>query len=61
MTKILYLKKVLTKIAIFSIKMPESKIFLRLTQATNTYKHISRNIGATMAAASRKLAHDKVF
>ncbi len=29
-------------------------------QATNTYKHISRNIGATMTT-SRKLAHDKFF
>ncbi len=48
------------KVAIFSIKMFESKIFFRLTQATNTYKHISRNIGAMMRA-SRKLAHDKVF
>ncbi len=60
MTKILYLKKVFAKIAIFSIKMSESKIFFRLTQATNTYMHISRNIGATMRV-SRKLAHDKVF
>ncbi len=61
MTKILYLKKVFAKITIFSIKMSESKIliFFRLTQATNTYEHISRNIGATMTA-SRKLAHDKV-
>ncbi len=40
--------------------MSESKIFFRLTKTTNTYKHISRNIGATMTA-SRKLAHDKVF
>ncbi len=48
------------KIDIFSIQMSESKIFFRLTQATNIYKHISRNIGATMTA-SRKLAHDKVF
>ncbi len=40
--------------------MSESKIFFRLTQATNAYKHIFRNIGATMTA-SRKLAHDKVF
>ncbi len=40
--------------------MSKSKIFFRLTQATNTYKHISRNIGATMTAC-RKLAHDKVF
>ncbi len=39
--------------------MSESKIFFRLTQTTNTCKHISRNIGATMTA-SRKLAHDKV-
>ncbi len=39
--------------------MSESKIFFRLTQATNTYKHISRNIGTTMTA-SRKLAHAKV-
>ncbi len=36
MTKILYLKKVFAKIAIFSINMSESKIFFRLTQATNT-------------------------
>ncbi len=60
MTKFLCLKKVFVKIAIFSLKMSESKIFFRLTQATNTYKHISRNIGSTMTA-SRKLAHDKVF
>ncbi len=60
MTKILYLKKVFAKIAIFSIKMSESKIFLRSTQATNIYKHISRNIGATMTA-TRKLAHGKVI
>ncbi len=60
MTKILYLKKVFAKFAIFSIKMSESKIFFRLTQATHTYKHISRNIGATMKT-SRKLDHDKVF
>ncbi len=53
-------KKGFAKIAIFSIKMSETKIFLRLIQATNTYKHISRNIGATMTA-STKLAHDKVF
>ncbi len=38
--------------------MSESKIFFRLTQATNTYKHT--NIGATMTY-SRKLAHEKVF
>ncbi len=53
-------KNVFAKIAIFSIKMSESKIFFRLTQATNTYKHLSRNIGATMTA-SRKLAHHNVF
>ncbi len=58
MTKFLCLKKVFAKIAIFSIKMSESKIFLRLTQAIITYKDISRNIGATMTA-SRKLIHDK--
>ncbi len=55
MTKILYLKKVFAKIAIFSIKMSESKIYFRLAQVTNTYKHISRNIGATMTA-SRKIS-----
>ncbi len=55
MTKILYLKKVFSKIAIFSIKLSESKIFFRLTQATNTYKH---TMTASMKA-SRKLAHDK--
>ncbi len=60
MTEILYLKKVFAKIAIFSIKMSESKIFFRLTQTTNTYRHISRNIGATITA-SRKLAHGKVI
>ncbi len=60
MTKILNLKKVFAKIAIFSIKMSESKISFMLAQATNTYKHISRNIGATITA-SRKLAHGKVF
>ncbi len=48
------------KIAILSIKMSESKLFFRLTQATNTYKHISRNIWVTLTA-SRKLAHDRVF
>ncbi len=45
---------------IFAIKMSESKICFRLAQATNTYKHISRNVGATMTA-SRKLACDKVL
>ncbi len=40
--------------------MSESKRFFRLTQATNTYKHISRNIGTTMTA-SKKLTHDKVI
>ncbi len=60
MTKILYLKKVFAKIAIFSIKMSVSKIFFKLTQATNTYMHISRYIGSTMTA-SRKCSHDKVF
>ncbi len=60
MTKFLYLKNVFAKIAIFSIKMSESKVYFRLTQATNTYKHISRNIDAIMTA-SRKIAHDKVF
>ncbi len=60
MTKILYLKKtVFAKIAIFSIKMSQSKIFFMLAQATNTYKHITRNIGATMRA-SWKLAYGKV-
>ncbi len=34
------------------------KNIFRLTQATNTYTHISINIGATMTA-SRKLTHDK--
>ncbi len=53
MTKILYLKKAFAKIAIFSKKMSEPKIFIKLTQATNTYKHISRNIEATITA-SRK-------
>ncbi len=40
--------------------MSELKIFFRIIQATNIYKHISRNIGATMIS-SKKLAHDKVF
>ncbi len=53
-------KTVFAKIAIFSIQMSESKIYFRLTQATNTYKPISRNIGATITA-SRKLAYEKVF
>ncbi len=60
MTKILYLKIVFAKIAMFSIKMSESKIFFRLTQAISTYKYISRNIGATMTA-SRKFAHESVL
>ncbi len=55
------LKKILfAKIGTFSIKMSETKLFFRLTQAISTYKHISRNIWATMTA-SRKLAHDKDF
>ncbi len=58
MTKILYLQNVFLKIAIFLIKMSESKLFFRLTQTTSTYKHIFRPIRATMTA-SRKLAHDK--
>ncbi len=45
---------------IFNKNVWIKNIFFRLTQATNTYMHISRNIGATMTA-SRKLAHDKVF
>ncbi len=53
-------KKRFAKIAIFSIKMSESKTFFRLTQAISTYKHISRNIGATITA-SWKLCHNKVF
>ncbi len=53
-------KKVFAKIAIFWIKMSESKIFFRFTQATNTYKHISTNRGATMTA-SRKLPHEKNY
>ncbi len=40
--------------------MSESKICFRLAQATNTYKHISRNIGATMTT-SKKLVHDNIF
>ncbi len=53
-------KKVFAKIAIFSIKISESKIVFRLTQGKNTCKHISRNIWATLTA-SRKLTHDKGF
>ncbi len=68
MAKSLYLKKVFENIYIFSIKMSESKILFRLMEATITYKHISRNIGATLKA-SRKLAevyderflYEKVF
>ncbi len=56
----IFKKTVLAKIAIFSIKMSESKILFWLTQATNTYKHISRNIGATMTA-SKKLACENLF
>ncbi len=37
--------------------MSESKIYFSLSKALNTYKHISRNIGAIMTA-SRKLVHD---
>ncbi len=55
MTKILYLKKYY----IFNKNVWIKNIF-RLTQATNTYKHISRNIGPRMTA-SRKLVHDNVF
>ncbi len=58
MTKILHLKKVFAKIVIFSIKMSESKIFFRLTHATN---FLSRNIGRATIKVSRKTAHDKVF
>ncbi len=57
--QVFVLKNVFAKIAIFSKEMSESKIFVKLTQATHTYKHISRNIGVTITA-SRKLAHDKV-
>ncbi len=53
-TNILYLKKLFCKNCKIFKKTFESKMFFRLTQATNTYKHISRNIGATMIA-SRKL------
>ncbi len=57
MTKFLSLKEIIVKIAIFSIKMSESKIFFRLTQVANTYQLISRNKGATMTV-SGKLAHE---
>ncbi len=60
MTKILWLKNVFAKIAIFSIKMSESKIYLRLTKATNTSMQISRNTGTTKKA-SRKMVYDNVF
>ncbi len=53
-------KKRFCKNCYISIIMSESKIYFRWTQATNTYKHICRNIGTTMTA-SRKLAHDKAF
>ncbi len=48
------------KIAIFSLKITQLKIFLSLTQAPNTAVQICRNKGATKKA-SRKTVHDKVF
>ncbi len=60
MTKILYLKKVFAKYAIFYKLMSQSKDFFGIIQAPNISKHISRNGGATIKT-SRKTAHDKVF
>ncbi len=48
------------KIAIFSLKMTQLKIFLCLAQAPNTAMQISRSKGATKKA-SRKTVYDKVF
>ncbi len=48
------------KIAIFSLKMTQLKIFLCITQAPNTAMQICRNKGATKKA-SRKTVYDKVF
>ncbi len=61
MTKILYLKKKFLQILLyFQQKCLNQKYLFRLTQATNTYMHISRHKGGTMKG-NRKLAHDKVF
>ncbi len=59
--QIFYVKKTFSaKIAIFSLKMTQLKIFLCLTQAPNTAMQTCRNKGATKKA-SRKTVYDKVF
>ncbi len=58
--KVCVKKKFSTKIAIFSLKMTQLKIFLCLTQAPNTAMQICRNKGATKKA-SGKTVYDKVF
>ncbi len=60
MTKFLCSKNISTKIAIFSLKKTQLKIFLCLTQAPNTTMQIYRNKGATKKA-SRKTVYDKVL
>ncbi len=52
--------KIPAKIAIFSLKTTQLKIFLCLIQAPNTTIQICRNKGATKKA-SRKTVYDKVF
>ncbi len=60
MTKFCDKKTFSAKIAIFSAKMNQLKIFLCLAQAPHTAMQIYRNKGATKKA-SRKTVYDKVF
>ncbi len=60
MVKVCVKKTFSAKIAIFSLKMTQLKIFLCLPQAPNTAMQICRNKGASKKA-SRKSVYDKVF
>ncbi len=60
MTKFCDKKTFSAKIAIFSLKITQLKIFLCLTQAPNTAIQICRNKGATKKA-SRKTVYYKVL
>ncbi len=61
MTKFCVKKTFSTKIAIFSLKMTQLKIFLCLTQAPNTAMRICRNKGATNKASRKTVYHDQAF
>ncbi len=48
------------KIAIFSLKITQLKIFLCLTQAPNTAMQICRNKGATKKDSRKTVHHKKI-